>query len=103
MAESLAAWGHSEPLANIQEAITDVLKKTRAAHGGLQEPFQPGSCEALAAGSESHHHVQTDSLKWHHQGPLEVKDKCVTGGKIMHCLMIIGSHLGQTWGEKEET
>lgn len=58
---------------------------------------------ALAAGSDSHHHVQTDSLRWHHRGPLEVKDKCLTGRKIIHCQTIIGSHSGQTWGEKEET
>ena len=37
MAESLVAWGHSEPLANIQEAITDVLKTMRAAHSGPEE------------------------------------------------------------------
>ena len=43
MAESLVAWGHSEPLDNIQEAITDVLKTMRAAHSGLQRLFQLGS------------------------------------------------------------
>ena len=69
MAESLVAWGHSEPLANIQEAITDVLKTMRAAHSGLQRLFQLGSWEALAAGSDSHHHVQTSASSGTTGGP----------------------------------
>ena len=72
-----------------------------AAQGGLWSLFQDGSSETAVAGSDFYHHVQPGTFKSHHQRPLEVKGKCLIGGKIVHWQMIIESHLGQTWGEKE--
>lgn len=84
-----------------RKQFTNVLKNMGTAQGGLWSLFQDGSSEVAVAGSDFYHHVQPGTFKSHHQSPLEVKGKCLIGGKIGLWQMIIESHLGQTWGEKD--